>query len=80
MGFLDRIREYKPTAMAYLAEDTLNLMSDAPHDLVTGKKRPENVVTYVHMGAFDGGDWWFKLNFRSGKWINILCVYAEKFF
>ena len=54
---VDRIREYKPTAMAYLAEDTLNLMTDAPHNLITGKKQPENVVTYVHMGAFDGGDW-----------------------
>lgn len=53
---VDRIREYKPTAMAYLAEDILNLMSDNPHDDFENPQR-ENVVTSIYMGAFDGGDW-----------------------
>ena len=54
---VNRIREYKPTANAYLAEDVLNLMSDESHNFHTGKKQPEYSVTSVYMGNFDGGDW-----------------------
>ena len=53
---LKRIREYKPEANAYLAEDTLNLMSDETHDEY-GHKHPENSVTHIYMNGFDGGDW-----------------------
>lgn len=53
---LHRIQEYKPEAQAYLADDVLNLMSGVTHD---DYERPcrENVVTYIHMSGFDGGDW-----------------------
>ena len=53
---LKRIREYKPEANAYLAEDTLNLMSGETHDEY-GHKLPENSVTHIYMNGFDGGDW-----------------------
>jgi hypothetical protein len=53
---LQRIREYKPTACAYLAEDVLNLMSDEHHSFY-GIDNQEYVVTYVYMPDFDGGDW-----------------------
>lgn len=53
---LKRIREYKPEANAYLAEDTLNLMSDKTHDEY-GHKHPEYSVTSIYMNGFNGGDW-----------------------
>lgn len=53
---LKRIMDYKPEANAYLAENTLNLMSDYPHDYY-GHKHPEYSVTYIYMNGFDGGDW-----------------------
>lgn len=53
---LQRIREYKPEANAYLAEDTLNLLSNEPHDEY-GHKHEEYSVTNIYMQGFDGGGW-----------------------
>lgn len=53
---LKRIRYYKPEANAYLAEDTLNLMSNEPHDKY-GRKHQEYSVVDIYMNGFDGGDW-----------------------
>ncbi len=53
---LKRIKDYKPEANAYLAEDTLNLMSQEHHDHY-GRKHPEYSVTNIYMNGFDGGDW-----------------------
>ena len=51
-----RIKQYKPEANAYLAEDSLNLMSDVHHDW-NANSCQENIVTTVYMPFFDGGDW-----------------------
>ena len=53
---MKRIQEYKPEACAYLAEDTLNLLSEDHHEL-DRSEYPNIIVTYVHMSGFDGGDW-----------------------
>lgn len=53
---LQRIREYKPEANVYLAEDTLNLMSNRTHDIYEHPLQ-ENIVTSIYMNGFDGGDW-----------------------
>lgn len=51
-----RIREYAPGANAYLATDTLNLMSQ-DHRSYPSEVQRDFVVTSVIMRAFDGGDW-----------------------
>lgn len=56
VSVLERIKTYKPEACAYLAEDTLNLMSGEHHDLYENKHQ-ERVVAYINMYGFDGGDW-----------------------
>ncbi len=53
---LGRIREYKPEAYGYVAEDILHLMADESHDEY-GHKHPENSVTEIYMNGLDGGGW-----------------------
>jgi hypothetical protein len=56
---LNRIREYKPTANAFLAcsvNTYLCLMSD-DHCNYDKDKQGELVVTEIDMFGFDGGDW-----------------------
>lgn len=53
---LVRIREYRPEANAYLAMDSLNLMSRDFREFDISEQQ-DFIVTSIHMEGFDGGDW-----------------------
>lgn len=53
---MERIREYKPEANAYLAMDDLYLLSDDQFKYDTIEKQ-NIVIAMVSMDGFDGGDW-----------------------
>ena len=55
-GVLARIREYKPEANAYLAMNSLNLISCDFHEFDISEQQ-DFVVTSIYMEGFDGGDW-----------------------
>lgn len=55
-NIVERIREYKPEANAYLSCEILNLMSCDFRDFKRSEQQ-DYVVTSVQMGQFDGGDW-----------------------
>lgn len=54
---MGRIMKYKPDANAYLAEETLNLMSCDFHDIQSISEQQKYIVTDIVMTGFDGGDW-----------------------
>lgn len=55
-NIMKRIKEYKPEANAYLANETLNLMSCDFHEIDHIYQQDFRVVD-VLMEGFDGGDW-----------------------
>lgn len=55
-GVMKRIQGYKPEANAYLACESLHLMSCDFHDIARIDQQNYSVVDIV-MEGFDGGDW-----------------------
>lgn len=55
-GIMKRIREYRPEANAYLACESLHLMSRDFHDISRAGQQ-DYCVAEIFMEGFDGGDW-----------------------
>jgi hypothetical protein len=54
-AIIERIREYKFEAWIYLADGSMNLMSEFNGD--GGREDPEKSVASVFMNYTDGGGW-----------------------
>ena len=55
-GVMEHIREYNQEANAFLAMETLNLMS-CDFRALDSATQQDCIVTSIDMEAFDGGDW-----------------------
>ena len=57
-SLLEEVRKVTPNANYYLAEDTLNILSDESHEgHLSEIKRQDRVMVYERLLHSGGGDW-----------------------